>query len=345
MTAAGLSVGAPTSGMPAKLAIGGVTFLVFAVGLSLAALTLKPAGPGPATLNICGALPVGSPLPNGSALSPTQSANAAIITAVARQVGAGQVGAIDAVDASFTETRLYNDHFGTGGAFGLFQETPGQGWGSVTQVENPLYAAQAFFTRLMALPGWQSVPTATAAQAVERSAYPGRYQRWVAPAGQLVAGLSGTGACTNGTPALAGAVTALPAGFSLPAGTPVPVAGAVAYALAQLGKPYLWGGTGPGGYDCSGLVMMAYRSVGISLPRSTYAQVYAGQPVYSPAQLAPGDLIFTEGSDPGPGGAPGHVGMYLGHGLVIDAPYTGHPIEITPLSSWLPQIVAMRQIV
>ena len=202
---------------------------------------------------------------------------------------------------------------------------------------------------LTAVASYLSVTDQTVHRWVEEGRFPpavrrkdGRYD--IDP-GQLVAGLSGTGACTNGTAALAGAATALPAGFSLPAGTPTPVAGAVAYALAQLGKPYLWGGTGPGGYDCSGLVMMAYRSAGISLPRTTYAQVYAGQPVYSPAQLAAGDLIFTEGSDPGPGGAPGHVGMYLGHGLVIDAPYTGHPIEITPLSSWLPQIVAMRQIV
>lgn len=344
MATAELAAGKP-SGTAVKLAIGGVTLLVFVIGLSLAAPVLKPASLGQSTLNICGALPVGSHLPDGSTLSPAQSADAAIITQVARQAGAGEIGAVDAVDASFTETRLYNDHFGTGGAFGLFQETPAQGWGSVTQVENPVYAAQAFLTRLMALPAWQTIPTAVAAQDIERSAHPRRYQTWVAAAGQLVAGLSGTGACTNGTAALAGATTVVPAGFSVPVGTPTPVVGAIGYALAQLGKPYVWGGTGPGGYDCSGLVMMAYRSVGISLPRTTYAQVYAGQPVYFPAQLAPGDLIFTEGSDPGPGGAPGHVGMYVGSGLVVDAPYTGHPIEITPLSSWLPQIVAMRQIV
>lgn len=343
--AAGLAVGNPASGTAVKLATAGVTLLGFVIALSLAAPTLRPNSLGADTLNICGALPVGSRLPDGSTLSPAQAANAAIITAVARSDGAGEVGAVDAVDAAMTESRLTNVNGGTQGALGLFQETPADGWGAPAQVMNPVYAAQAFFSRLMALPAWQSIPTPVAAQDVERSAYPGRYQTWVAPADQLVAGLAGTGACTNGTAPLAAATTAVPAGFSLPAGTPSAAAGAVNYALAQLGKPYIWGGTGPAGYDCSGLVMMAYASVGISLPRTTYTQVYAGAAVYSPTQLAPGDLIFIEGSDPGPGGAPGHVGMYLGQGLVIDAPYTGQRIEITPLSDWLPQIVAMRQIV
>jgi cell wall-associated NlpC family hydrolase len=75
------------------------------------------------------------------------------------------------------------------------------------------------------------------------------------------------------------------------------VATAIRYALLQLGKPYLWGGTGPAGYDCSGLVMKAYQAAGISLPRTTFQQVNAGTPVYSTSQLEPGDLIFTPGSD------------------------------------------------
>ena len=126
---------------------------------------------------------------------------------------------------------------------------------------------------------------------------------------------------------------------------PAPVRTAIGYAVAQLGKPYVWGGTGPSGFDCSGLVMMAYRAAGISLPRTTYEQVYAGQPVYDTGTLTPGDLIFTEGSDPGPGGAPSHVGMYIGDALVIDAPYTGRDIELTPLAFWSSQIVAVREVI
>jgi hypothetical protein len=66
------------------------------------------------------------------------------------------------------------------------------------------------------------------------------------------------------------------------------VAAAILYAAAQLGKPYVWGGTGPVGYDCSGLVMMAYRAAGVSLPRTTFQQVYAGTAVYSFSDLMPG---------------------------------------------------------
>jgi cell wall-associated NlpC family hydrolase len=67
------------------------------------------------------------------------------------------------------------------------------------------------------------------------------------------------------------------------------VAAAILYAVAQLGKPYVWGGTGPVGYDCSGLIMMAYRAAGVSLPRTTFQQVYAGTAVYSFSDLMPGD--------------------------------------------------------
>jgi cell wall-associated NlpC family hydrolase len=137
----------------------------------------------------------------------------------------------------------------------------------------------------------------------------------------------------------------LPVGFTLPTVTPAPVVTAIKYALAQLGKPYVWGGIGPDGFDCSGLTMQAYRAAGIGISRTTYSQVYAGQAVYDPAQLAPGDLVFTLGSDPGPGGLPGHVGMVIGTGLVIDAPHTGASVRVSTLSSWTSRIVVMRRIV
>ncbi len=299
---------------------------------------------------ICGALPTGSPLPDGSTLNAQQSTNASIIDAVARQMGAGTPGAIDAVTASFTEARLVNIPGGERDSLGLFQERPSQGWGTPAQILDPIYAATQFLTRLEALPNWQSLTPADAAQAVERSAFPDRYLLWVQPATQLVAGLSGSGACTNGAGQVAfgaaGAVTAvLPAGYSLPAETPLPVVDAIQYAVAQLGKPYVWGGIGPGGFDCSGLTMQAYGAAGFPLPRTTYQQVYAGQPVYAVAQIAPGDLLFTEGADPGPSGAPGHVGIYIGDGTVIDAPHTGATVELTAMSSWLAQIVAIRRVV
>jgi len=91
--------------------------------------------------------------------------------------------------------------------------------------------------------------------------------------------------------------------------------------------------------------MMAYEAAGISLPRTTFQQVDVGLPIYSLSQLQPGDLIFTAGSD-GTVTDPGHVGMYIGDGLVVEAPETGKPIMITPLEGyWSTNVVAMRRIV
>jgi cell wall-associated NlpC family hydrolase len=144
----------------------------------------------------------------------------------------------------------------------------------------------------------------------------------------------------NSTGVLASGTTRLPTGFSLPPGTPAPVVVAITYALAQLGKPYIWGGVGPAGFDCSGLVMMAYGAAGISLPRTTFQQVYCGTPVYSFSQLEPGDLIFTPGSD-GTATDPGHVGMYIGSGLVISAPETGEPVMTRPCNG-IARVIASR---
>ena len=72
------------------------------------------------------------------------------------------------------------------------------------------------------------------------------------------------------------------------------VAAAIAFAREQLGKPYLWGGTGPDAFDCSGLVMMAYRAAGISIPRTSQQQ-WAWGPQVPASQVKPGDLVFFAG--------------------------------------------------
>jgi len=312
------------------------------------ALSVVAVAVAPSTLvnpvTLCGSLAVGSPLPDGTQLNAEQAANASIIVAVAEQAGGGITGAIDAVDASFTEARLINTPTGDRDSVGLFQERPSQGWGTPAQILDPVYATDQFLTRLTAMPSWQDLAPALAAQAVERSAFADRYQSWVEPATQLVAGLSGSGGCTNADDTSRAAV-ALPAGYRLPAGTPLPVITAIEFALAQLGKPYVWGGIGPASYDCSGLTMQAYHAAGFAIPRTTYAQVYAGQSVYTTDQLAPGDLVFIEGSDPGPSGAPGHVGMYIGANTIINAPHPGAAVQLTDLSGWIHQLVAIRRIV
>ncbi|GGS65708.1 hydrolase Nlp/P60 [Planobispora rosea] len=96
------------------------------------------------------------------------------------------------------------------------------------------------------------------------------------------------------------------------------VAGILSYALAQRGKPYLWGGTGPDAFDCSGIIYMAYRSVGLSIPRTTFGQWPFGVEVPAGEEQA-GDLVFFN-SGPGTGpDRPGHVGMVVAPGKMIEA--------------------------
>ncbi|MFF9402018.1 NlpC/P60 family protein [Streptomyces sp. NPDC014744] len=98
---------------------------------------------------------------------------------------------------------------------------------------------------------------------------------------------------------------------------------AVAFAYGALGKPYVWGATGPSSFDCSGLTQAAWRAAGVSLPRTTYTQINAGQRV-SRSELAPGDLVFFY-----PGVS--HVGLYIGNGRMIHAPRPGAPVRVAPV--------------
>jgi cell wall-associated NlpC family hydrolase len=124
------------------------------------------------------------------------------------------------------------------------------------------------------------------------------------------------------------AVLAWAARYATPAPSPA-AATAIAFALRQAGKPYRWGATGPDAYDCSGLVYAAYAAAGIPLARTTY-QWRSDGPQVPLAQIAPGDLLFSAGSDGTPAN-PGHVVMYLGGGQVIQAPQTGETVQIDPL--------------
>jgi peptidoglycan DL-endopeptidase CwlO len=113
-------------------------------------------------------------------------------------------------------------------------------------------------------------------------------------------------------------------------GTPAPASGqaakAVAFARAQLGCTYYFGGTGPchsPGFDCSGLTMSAWAYAGVSIPRTSYGQ--AGLPHVPQSALQPGDIIEFAGES--------HVGIYVGGGMLIDAPTFGVPVEEVSLSS------------
>jgi cell wall-associated NlpC family hydrolase len=330
-------------------AVAALPLLMLALALAAAASgALDP--PAQAALDTCF-----SPAPEtataAAQLSAAQTGNARIIYDVSVSLKLPQQAAVIAIATAMQESRLLNIDYGTADSLGLFQQRPSQGWGSPQQIMQPVYAATAFYEHLVQVPGWQSLPLTVAAQDVQHSAYPGAYAQWQQLAQTLVSQFSGQAAdCAagNGGGVPASGITRLPQGFTLPAGTPAAVVTAIAYAVAQLGKPYIWGGTGPAGYDCSGLVMMAYRAAGIDLPRTTFQQVYSGTPVYSLSQLEPGDLLFTAGSDGTPTD-PGHVGMYIGtyrgQGLVLQAPETGEKIMVTPLAGyWAQQTVAIRRV-
>lgn len=111
-----------------------------------------------------------------------------------------------------------------------------------------------------------------------------------------------------------------------PYGTSTPALKAVDFVYGALCLPYLWGGTGPSAYDCSGLTQAAWAHAGVSIPRTTYAQ-WDALPHVSKSELEPGDLVFFEGL--------GHMGMYVGNGLMIDAPSTGQVVTLHALDqSW-----------
>jgi cell wall-associated NlpC family hydrolase len=94
-------------------------------------------------------------------------------------------------------------------------------------------------------------------------------------------------------------------------------------AISRLGDPYVWGAAGPGQFDCSGLVMWAYQQVGISLPHFTVSQYNSGVHV-ARSDLEPGDLVFFFSNI-------SHVGMYIGNGMMIDAPNFGEDVKVQPI--------------
>jgi cell wall-associated NlpC family hydrolase len=120
-----------------------------------------------------------------------------------------------------------------------------------------------------------------------------------------------------------------------PPAPPAPASGAsaaISFARQQIGDPYVWGATGPNAWDCSGLTMGAWRAGGISLPHYSVAQYQASTPISSGA-LRPGDLVFW-----GSSGSPSsiyHVALYVGNGMIIQAPRTGRDVEEVSMYYWI----------
>ncbi|GAB2452406.1 hypothetical protein GCM10027262_77010 [Nocardia tengchongensis] len=117
------------------------------------------------------------------------------------------------------------------------------------------------------------------------------------------------------------------AGITSPA-TTATAQTAISVALSELGKPYVYGATGPDAFDCSGLVQYAAAAAGVALPRTSQEQ-YRQLPAVNPADIRPGDLIFCEFQSDGPG----HVMMYIGNGQCVEAPHTGANVKLVALPS------------
>lgn len=98
----------------------------------------------------------------------------------------------------------------------------------------------------------------------------------------------------------------------------------IAFALAQVGKPYRWAAAGPNAFDCSGLVLAAYARAGVRLPHQTGSMIRYGTPV-ARSQLQPGDIVFPSSS---------HVAIYLGGGKIVHAPKPGDHVRVAPLYSF-----------
>jgi cell wall-associated NlpC family hydrolase len=292
-----------------------------------------------------------------SAYDSEQLTNAATIVSVGVGRGIPVRGLIIAVATALQESSLRNlGDLGAGNdhdSLGLFAQRPSQGWGTPDQVMDPVYASNKFYDKLLTIPSWEQLPLTEAAQAVQASATPGAYAKWELDATALVAAVTiGTSGGCNGGDGMSSASEQLPADFALPPDTPPSVAVAIWWALGQLGTPYTFGGdcTDPWSgdpakqCDCSSLVQQAYRIGGITLPRVTDDQQHAGTPVASLADVRPGDLIFIPGSD-GTMADPGHVGLYIGRNLIVQAPHTGDVVKLTNLSTWANQIATIRRIV
>lgn len=306
----------------------------------------------------------------GLQLDAEQLANASTITAVTAGLRLPARAGVIAVATALQESDLQNLNYGDAAgpdSRGLFQQRIGYYGAAVAT--NPARATTAFLTRLVAVPNWASLPLTVAAATVQRprADLVGAYGRWEQVATDLVGrdwpGPVSAGATANpSSPSSTGAPVSasgcdgagaaagsagqggLPAGYVLPTGTTAAIA--VRQALSQLGKPYVWGGVGPAGFDCSGLTMTSWAAAGVALPRTAAAQSSTGVPVISTAAMQPGDLVFIAGSD-GTAAEPGHLGMYIGstNGVqyLVHAPQTGSTVDIVPVSRWAGLIVAIRR--
>ncbi|MGI5126428.1 C40 family peptidase [Pseudonocardia sp. CA-107938] len=268
----------------------------------------RPAGPCDPALASAASTPVGG-------FSAEQTANARAIVEVGRAMGVPARGWTVALATAMQESTLRNLDHGDRDSLGLFQQRPSMGWGTPAQVRDPAYAARKFYEGLLKVDGWEALPVTVAAQRVQRSAFPAAYAKWEGQAAALVAAV--------------GQVADVSGCASAPAAVEGVAARVIGWARQQLGKPYQWGATGPGAFDCSGLMLRAFGAAGVTLPRTSRAQFTAG-PKIPRADAQPGDLVFW-GANPANPATISHVAVYIGDGQILEAPQAGQPVRTRAL--------------
>lgn len=252
-------------------------------------------------------------------LDPGQRQIVQQIIAIGKQRGLSPRAWQVAIQAGMTESGLRNLAYGDRDSLGIFQMRPSMGWGSVTQLQDVGYEINKFYDVLLAVPNWDQQRPGSSAQDVERSAFPDRYHRWEPMAAYLV---QNVGQVTDVVGCGQSAGLALPPNQAASA--------AIAFALGEQGKPYVWGATGPNSYDCSGLMLRAYQAAGITLDRVSQDQYHDG--ALLPVRTAqPGDLLFWA-YDPSNPNTIHHVAMYLGGGKIVEAQQTGVPVHVRSVS-------------
>lgn len=253
-------------------------------------------------------------------LDAAQLGNARTIMTVGLDLGLPTRGLVIALATAMQESTLRNLSYGDRDSVGLFQQRPSSGWGSVAELTTPEIAARKFYAALVEVPGWQGLPLTVAAQRVQRSAFPLAYAKWEALATALVDAGTAQG---GSVPSLDCSATL---GFTPGQGA---VGDMLRIALGQQGKPYVWGATGPDSFDCSGLIVYAWRMAGFRSTVRTSQQMYAVSDPVPFGSEQPGDLVFGQFRADGPG----HVMIVVRPGLAVQAPRTGDVVKLSPYTA------------
>lgn len=231
-----------------------------------------------------------------------------------------------AIQAGSAESALTNLTYGDRDSLGIFQMRPSMGWGSPEQLHDVEYQITKFYSVLTGIAGWDSMRPGDAAQQVEQSGFPDRYNLFEGFASGIVkknGHVQDVSGCS---------------GLSQAGGKIAKVV--IAAARKYLGTPYAWGGGTSGGpsagmapddgivgFDCSSLVQYAYAKAGITMPRQSRDQFDAGKHIPW-AKRKPGDLVFWADASGNPD-AIHHVAIYIGADKVIQAPQSGDTVKIS----------------